>query len=318
MKPSVFHQLKAALGRLSAGECLEAQQVLNERERQLEAFVLVKELTEAVSCCPHCKSQAISKAGSKGGRKRFKCDACHVSFNALTGTPLAGLRMIDKHAEYARCMIESQTVRRAAKTLAISLRTSFRWRHRFLAAISQAQPAQLAGIVEADETYFRLSFKGSKHLPLGRKAKKRGTPASQRGLSKEQIPVLVARDRSTGDTLTERVPSRWAKDIGPALLPRLAKDAVLCSDGASAYRIIAKKAGIEVKSTPAKQAAGIYHIQNVNSYTSRLKGWMFGFMGVATKYLHNYLGWHRLLDSFGHQMTTREFLLASFGNVITA
>jgi len=41
---------------------------------------------------------------------------------------------------------------------------------------------------------------------------------------------------------------------------------------------------------------GIYHIQNVNAYGSRLKGWMKPFNGVATKYLANYLGRHRALD----------------------
>ncbi len=70
----------------------------------------------------------------------------------------------------------------------------------------------------------------------------------------------------------------------------------LRSAGASAYRTIGKKHGIDVNSVPAKAAAGNYHINNVNAYDSRLKGWMFRFRGVATKCLDNYLGWHRLLD----------------------
>jgi hypothetical protein len=41
---------------------------------------------------------------------------------------------------------------------------------------------------------------------------------------------------------------------------------------------------------------GIYHIQNVNAYHSRLKKWIAKFNGVATKYLANYLGWHRLRE----------------------
>jgi hypothetical protein len=40
----------------------------------------------------------------------------------------------------------------------------------------------------------------------------------------------------------------------------------------------------------------IYHIQNVNSYHSRLKRWMLRFNGVATKYLHNYIRWYIFLD----------------------
>lgn len=42
---------------------------------------------------------------------------------------------------------------------------------------------------------------------------------------------------------------------------------------------------------------GIYHVQNVNTYGSRLKRWMVRFHGVFTKHLDSYLGWMRILDS---------------------
>jgi hypothetical protein len=41
------------------------------------------------------------------------------------------------------------------------------------------------------------------------------------------------------------------------------------------------------------------HIQNVNGYHSRLKGWITRFKGVSTRWLPNYLGWRRMLD--GHE-----------------
>ena len=40
-----------------------------------------------------------------------------------------------------------------------------------------------------------------------------------------------------------------------------------------------------------------YHIQNVNGYISRLKGWMRRFHGVGTAYLPSYLAWRRLFES---------------------
>lgn len=42
--------------------------------------------------------------------------------------------------------------------------------------------------------------------------------------------------------------------------------------------------------------AGVYHIQNVNAFDSRLKNWIHRFNGVATKYLDSYLGWFRTID----------------------
>lgn len=55
------------------------------------------------------------------------------------------------------------------------------------------QPSKMNGIVEADKTYFLESFKGQHRLP--RSARKRGGKAVKKGTSKEQVPVLVVRDR---------------------------------------------------------------------------------------------------------------------------
>lgn len=55
------------------------------------------------------------------------------------------------------------------------------------------------------------------------------------------------------------------------------------------HRPVKQSAGIRV-------LAGVYHVQNVNAYTSRLKTWMRRFHGVATRYLDSYLGWFRAID----------------------
>ena len=71
---------------------------------------------------------------------------------------------------------------------------------------------------------------------------------------------------------------------------------MLVSDGAHAYRAFANQASIPhvaLTLSAGECAWGVYHIQNVNNYDSRLKGWMRRFNGVATRYLDSYLGWHR-------------------------
>ncbi len=55
------------------------------------------------------------------------------------------------------------------------------------------------------------------------------------------------------------------------------------------------------------------HIQNVNAYDSRLKGWMRRFHGVATVYLSSYLGWRRLLDHFRYADDPKVLLWAALG-----
>ena len=76
---------------------------------------------------------------------------------------------------------------------------------------------------------------------MGRKAKKRGVKAVKRGLFKEQIPVLVARDRTTGQTLSIIVKKTSATELGKVIMPVLAKDAELISDSSTAFRAMAKK-----------------------------------------------------------------------------
>ena len=58
---------------------------------------------------------------------------------------------------------------------------------------------------------------------------------------------------------------------------------------------------------------GIYHIQNVNNYDSRLKTWMRRFNGVATKYLDSYLGWQRTNDREGNTLSASLMLAAAWG-----
>lgn len=42
---------------------------------------------------------------------------------------------------------------------------------------------------------------------------------------------------------------------------------------------------------------GIYHLNNINNYHSRLKKWISRFNGVSTKYLQLYLVWFQFLDN---------------------
>ena len=70
-----------------------------------------------------------------------------------------------------------------------------------LFALQSLGHQKLSGIIESDETFFLESDKGRKNL-IHRKPRKRGGAASKRGISKEQICVVVAHDRN-GQILSE-------------------------------------------------------------------------------------------------------------------
>ena len=259
--------------------------------------------------CPRCGSDFIGKWGHAGGLRRFRCGDCHRTFNALTGTPLAGLRKRERWESYASCVQNSRTVRASGKDCGVHRNTAFLWRHRFLAQVDLNRPDRLEGIVEADETFFLESRKGQKNLP--RKARHRGGKALRPGRSREQVIVLVARDRA-GLTTDRVLPSFDARTVESMLGPVVAEDAVLCTDGAKPYAAFANKAGL--RHEVLNQSAGertrgrTMHLQNVNGYHSRLKEWIRPFHGVSTRWLPNDLGWRRMLDRKGKALTPRMVL----------
>jgi len=165
--------------------------------------------------------------------------------------------------------------------------------------------ARLGGIVEADQTYVLESRKGSRlwSKPLGeavvpdRKPRKRGGKAAKRGLSGEQVPVLIAADRS-GATLTAVLEADNAKTLAQVLGPAVAPDAMLVTDADRSLGACARLLGLShqpINHTQGERVRGELHIQTVNSRAERLKDMLRHHRGVATRYLGNYLNWFHLV-----------------------
>jgi transposase-like protein len=265
--------------------------------------------------CPHCANRDVILWGKANGMPRYRCRGCGRTFNGLTKTPLARLRKKEKWQEHAQAMIDGNSIEKAAERCDVHYTTAFRWRHRFLEALSSDKPKSFSGIVEGDETFILESFKG-KRSELPRKSRKRGGRAAKRGLSDEQIPVIVARDR-TGATIDAVLPKLDRASITGALGGVITPANQFCCDGGRAIVAFAKKAGIphHVLPAPGKPSpdAPDLHINNVNAYHGRLKEWMRRFHGVATKNLPNYLGWRRALEALGPQGKPADWLLGAAG-----
>ncbi|WP_338767879.1 IS1595 family transposase [Massilia sp. METH4] len=283
---------------LAAGEVATLREFLATIAHPGQCLALI-EAAAGRPPCPHCACPHCHRSGKANGLQRYRCMGCRSSYNALTGTPLAHLKRRDKWLAYLQCLIESTTVRGAAKRVSVAKSTSFRWRHRFIAAVRQERRPELSTVVEADETYHLESQKGSRHLD--RPARKRGGKATRRGISCELDCILVARDRNklTYDFVTGRGPVS-AGQLARHLLPVLARDVILISDGANAYQAFARQAGITHESVNVQRGERVreaIHIQNVNGWHSRFKTWLRRFNGVASRYLANYTGWQRVLDA---------------------
>jgi transposase-like protein len=265
--------------------------------------------------CPHCDCPDVAPWGTASALPRYRCKTCRRTFNALTKTPLARLRMKDKWGTQVEAMIDGVSIAEAAKRCDVAGKTAFRWRHRFLASLAGDKPASLAGIVEGDEMFILESFKG-RRSEMPRAPRKRGGKSVKRGLSAEQIPVIVARDRY-GATTDAVLAKLNRVSIAAALGGAVTSANEFCCDGGSAITAFARKAGIPTHILPApgkpSPQAPDFHINNVNAYHSRFKGWMRRFHGVATKNLSNYLGWRRTLEALGPAVTPDDMILGAIG-----
>jgi transposase-like protein len=283
-----------------------------------EVHKLMEQNLAASRICVHCGKSHIHRHGVKNGLQRYKCADCKKTFNALTNTALSGLRKKELWLKFSETLKNSDSVRSAANQVGVDKTTSFRWRHRFLKAQKEARKSEkqtFSGIVEIDETVILESKKGKRDLQ--RKPRKRGGKAQKRGLSAEQIPILIVRDRN-GNHVDFVLPNRSQKAIHDVLKGLFDKDdTLICMDGDKAVIAFAKAEKIEYRLIIASKNEhvheGIFHIQNVNAYMSRLKKWLGRFNGVATKYLPNYLAWRRSIDKSAHTITAKDYITAALG-----
>src|SRR3954467_2197956 len=233
MREADFEVLLRLAERLSDEQRTVLGRSLAAASGEPEAVRLIEGAFAVAPRCPHCGAERLQRWGFASGLRRYRCQACRKTFNALTGTSLARLRKKACWLRYGEALAAGMTLAKAAAHCGVHLTTSFRWRARFLRAPTAGREA-LAGVAEADETFFRRSHKGSRRwrrgdAPPERRPHRRGERASRRGPSAERVPALIPRARA-GHTADAVLPGLGADAIAAALGPVVAADAVLCSE----------------------------------------------------------------------------------------
>jgi hypothetical protein len=121
---------------------------------------------------------------------------------------VSGLHRKEAWLTFGECLAHGDTVKAAAQRCGIAVSTAFRWRHRFLEAIT-TDAGKPRGIVAAEESFVLASGKGDrawkrakegKSAPTlpDRQPRKRGGQAKKRGLSDRAHPTILPRRRHRG------------------------------------------------------------------------------------------------------------------------
>ena len=275
--------------------------------------------TEKVAC-PYCHAKARRHGHTKNGSQRYFCSNCHRSFVAATGTLLEHSRKPKATRDmFMQCMLERMTVRESALKCGICTATAFTWRHKYLDALQAMMASvRMGGVVEADEAFFRLSFKGdhkkSKFI-MPREAHKRGNDVHTRGLSSDQVCVPTAVTRqglSVGKVGSLGTAKREA--VKQVLEGHIEEQATLCTDSLKTYDYLAPLLKVRhVAVETGKHMRKGLGIQCINAYHTHLKSMVEGrFRGVATKYLNNYIVWYNFVGHAKGTIKEKFAILADF------
>src|SRR5215213_9726543 len=166
MREADFEALLGLVVRLSGEQRAALGRALASASGEPEAVRLIEAAFAAAPRCPHCGAAGLQRRGRAGGLRRCRCATCRKTFNALAGTSLARLRKKERWLRHGEALAAGMSLTEAAAHCGVHLTTSFRRRHRFLRAPAAAREV-LGGVVEADETFFRRSHKGSRRWRRG-------------------------------------------------------------------------------------------------------------------------------------------------------
>jgi transposase-like protein len=227
--------------------------------------------------CPHCNSKQIIKKGKYKSRRRYLCKECQKYFNDLTGTPFDGIHDLVKLRKYLQCMIEGDSIRKAARKVSISITTSFAWRHKLLDKMKTLSPPNTKNTIELEEIKIPYSAKGQR------------TSVSKE-LQNTNVSIIFSADRH-GKVDSESIlyPKRRENEIFERIDFR--HNLVVSNRG-----VFDKINNRNIKSQSIKKSQHKkrhFVLKEVN----RWNNWMKRFYGVATKYLNNYLHWFDFLEN---------------------
>jgi len=231
--------------------------------------------------CPHCGSHHVVSKGNYRGRKRYLCRNCGRSHNNLTNTPFSGIHKLDKLQKYLTCIIDGDSIRKAADCVNVSVSTSFHWRHKLLDSFNKLPPPRMKNVKEIMELKLPFSSKGQR-APIS--AKKRTS----------KVSALFACDRTgklDSDSITYSL-----RDKNP-LLQRIASISDQHSEIIHYSNVIGIKNLNSNSLIKANRSSNYTNAELIIQTVDSWKAWMKRFRGVSTKYLRNYLHWFDFLDN---------------------
>ena len=244
--------------------------------------------------CQRCRCEYVTKAGVHNGRQVYKCKNCKYQFRETAKSLVYYSHKYYLLVDYIKCMLEGKSLRACAREVGISLPTSFRWRHKILAAIQGLEGGiNFSGITEADELLLQYSEKGRRYKTLEEKEQAMKTVHPN-------VAVLVMTDRE-GNLLFKHTGENKVQNsqIKEELKRRVSENNLICFKPNDEFKqAVMESPSKKVIVRRKTKGLTIYSVNVAEKKISNFLVWMMRFRGVATKYLQNYLMWFVVMNKY--------------------
>lgn len=273
--------------------------------------------------CPHCGSMKHIKKGIAYNKQRYLCKECHRNFSITTHSILSNSQLdLSIWLKYVECFVNCSSLRVAASTSGVSLKTSFFMRHRILECISKYIGEFRLNeneSCEMDECFIRESFKGNhtkSKVKLPRPAHKRGKDHIKPGMSSDQICLLTAinakQDVFASIACRGAIDAKTTKEL---IHSNIVTGSIVNTDKKKSYIRVFSEMKVEHNRYDSKKDKG--KLNFINSLHSRIKSFFQKYRGVSTRRLENYVAWFKWIESYkkiNHNDVKKELLLNQIAN----
>ena len=274
--------------------------------------------------CPFCGGTHVVKNGKRAdGTQKYICRECGRNPLATSNSLLCGTHKdLTTWLKFIECELNDESLKQTAEKCGIHLNTALEWRHKLHEAVSNSKKEeQLSGVIEMDETYPTVSYKGNhsknKEFTMPREAHKRGSQISKRGLSNELLCIPCAVDE-TGNVIGRSIKCGAVSYAGLNYLyskDTITDNSTIVTDSCKAYILLASNCKSElIQIAAGEHTNGDYNIQRVNSFhTSFMTLINYKHRGVSSKHINGYLAWcaFKFKETF---VTLKNMIVRSFGD----
>lgn len=244
-------------------------------------------------CCPVSAKHHFKKNGHQNLSQRIWCYDCGTSYT-ITNKSIIEHSILNYYQikNLLQMMYEFKPLFEISQELNINESTVFESQIRIFDSLEQVNSkTKLSGIVQVDEKYIRINFKGTPTDKMPRPSRKNGSTNLTSGISNDQICVIVALD-SNGNLLIKVAGNGNASTnmISSALKDKIEPGSIIVTDSKNSYDKFAKTNNFKLIKIPSgMHKIDGYTINGVNEIMSEIEIYLYRKRGISSRHLQHHM-----------------------------